>query len=57
MTNGGVERSIRPTYVKVMDKLYLFCMVLCVISIVCMTVLIFFGVITRYFFEVGARFA
>ncbi len=40
-----------------MDKLYLLCMVLCVVSIVCMTVLIFLGVISRYFFEVGARFA
>jgi TRAP-type C4-dicarboxylate transport system permease small subunit len=40
-----------------MDKLYLLCMVVCVVSIVCMTGLIFFGVISRYFFEVGARFA
>ena len=46
-----------PTYVKVMEKLYLLCMVLCVIAIVCMTLLIFTGVISRYFFQVGARFA
>ncbi len=57
MTNGGAERRIMPAYVKVMGKLYLLCMVLCVISIVCMTVLIFVGVISRYVFEVGARFA
>ncbi len=57
MTIGGVEQRTRPTYVGVMDKLYLFCMVVCVVSIVCMTVLIFIGVISRYFFEVGARFA
>lgn len=48
---------MRPLYVRVMDKLHLLCMVVCVISIVCMTVLIFSGVVTRYFFEVGARFA
>ena len=57
MTDGGPERRTRPAYVRVMDKLYLLCMVLCVISIVCMTVLIFTGVISRYVFEVGARFA
>ncbi len=48
---------MRPAYVRVMDKLYLVCMVVCVISIVCMTVLIFSGVVSRYVFEVGARFA
>ena len=48
---------MRPAYVRVMDKLYFLCMAVCVISIVCMTVLIFTGVISRYFFETGARFA
>ena len=57
MTNGAAVRRMRPAYVRVMDKLYLLCMVVCVVSIVCMTTLIFFGVISRYFFEVGARFA
>jgi TRAP-type C4-dicarboxylate transport system permease small subunit len=57
MTIAGPEQRVRPAYVRVMDKLYLLCMVVCVVSIVCMTVLIFFGVISRYFFEVGARFA
>jgi TRAP-type C4-dicarboxylate transport system permease small subunit len=57
MTNGEPEQAMRPGYVRAMDKLYLLCMVICVISIVCMTVLIFSGVVTRYFFAVGARFA
>ncbi len=57
MTNGGAERRRRPAYVRGMDKLYLLCMVVCVIAIVCMTVLIFTGVVTRYFFAFGARFA
>ncbi len=57
MTNGVPEQRVRPAYVRVMDKLYLLCMVVCVISIVCMTVLIFTGVVSRYVFEVGARFA
>jgi TRAP-type C4-dicarboxylate transport system permease small subunit len=57
MTKAGPEQRVRPAYVRVMDKLYLLCMVVCVVSIVCMTVLIFFGVISRYFFAVGARFA
>ncbi len=57
MTNAGPARRTRPAYVRIMDKLYLLCMVVCVISIVCMTVLIFTGVVSRYVFEVGARFA
>ncbi len=48
---------MRPAYVRVMDKLHLLCLVVCVVSIVCMTVLIFTGVVSRYVFEVGARFA
>ena len=48
---------MRPVYVRVMDKLYLLCMTVCIFSIVCMTVLIFTGVISRYVFAVGARFA
>ena len=57
MTDGGAEQRMRPAYVRAMDKLYLLCMVVCITSIVCMTVLIFTGVVTRYFFSVGARFA
>ncbi len=57
MTDAGPDQRARPAYVRVMDKLYFLCMVVCIISIVCMTVLIFTGVISRYFFEVGARFA
>lgn len=44
-------------YVGLMDRLYLLCIVVCVISVVCMTVLIFSGVVMRYIFEMGARFA
>jgi len=57
MTDGGPEQRKRPAYVRVMDKLYFLCMAVCVFSIVCMTVLIFTGVISRYVFAVGARFA
>jgi TRAP-type C4-dicarboxylate transport system permease small subunit len=48
---------MRPLYVRLMDKLYLLCVVICVISVVCMTVLIFAGVVMRYIFLVGAHFA
>ena len=41
---------MRPAYVRVMYKLYLLCMAVCVISIVCMTVLIFTGVVSRSVF-------
>lgn len=48
---------MRPLYVRAMDKLYVACIVAGVVSIVCMTALIFTGVVMRYFFEMGARFA
>ncbi len=48
---------MRPLYVRVMDALYLLCMVIAIVSIVCMTVLIFVGVIMRYIFYMGAAFA
>ena len=44
-------------YLAVMDKLYLLCIAVCIISVVCMTGLIFTGVVMRYIFEMGARFA
>lgn len=49
--------ELRSTYVRVMDKLYAACIVVCVVSIVCMTTLIFTGVVMRYLFSMGARFA
>ena len=64
MINTGIEASnrdsggpARPLYVKGMDRLFQICMVICVLSIVCMTVLIFSGVVMRYFFSIGARYA
>jgi len=48
---------MRPVYVRLMDKLYLLCVAICVVSVVCMTVLIFIGVIMRYIFLIGAHFA
>jgi len=53
----GIAAGSSPAYVRVMDKVALLCMVICVISIVCMTGLIFTGVVMRYFFEMGARYA
>jgi TRAP-type transport system small permease protein len=47
----------RPLYVRVLDKLYLLCIAIAVISVVAMTVLIFVGVIMRYIFYMGAAFA
>lgn len=44
-------------YVRLMGWLYAACITIGVISIVCMTGLIFAGVVMRYVFEVGARFA
>jgi TRAP-type C4-dicarboxylate transport system permease small subunit len=44
-------------YVRAMDWLYTACITIGVVSIVCMTGLIFAGVVMRYVFEVGARFA
>ena len=48
---------MRPRYVAVMDKLYVLCIAICAVSVVSMTVLIFTGVVMRYVFLVGARFA
>lgn len=44
-------------YVRAMDWLYTACIAIGVVSIVCMTGLIFAGVVMRYIFQVGARFA
>jgi len=48
---------MRSPYVRVMDKLYLLCIAIAVISVVAMTCLIFVGVIMRYVFYMGAAFA
>ena len=44
-------------YVRLMDRLYLLCIGICVVSIVVMTCLIFAGVVMRVGFAMGARFA
>ena len=44
-------------YARAMDWLYTACIAIGVVSIVCMTGLIFAGVVMRCIFEVGARFA
>jgi TRAP-type C4-dicarboxylate transport system permease small subunit len=44
-------------YVRLMDRLYTLCVFWCGLAIVCMTTLIFIGVVMRYGFSVGARFA
>jgi TRAP-type C4-dicarboxylate transport system permease small subunit len=44
-------------YVRLMDRLYTLCVFWCGLSIVCMTALIVTGVVMRYGFSVGARFA
>ncbi len=48
---------MRPLYVRLMDKLYLACVVVGVVSVVSMVTLIFTGVVMRYGFLMGARFA
>ena len=48
---------MRSPYVRAMDKLYLLCITIAVISVVAMTCLIFVGVIMRYIFSKGASFA
>lgn len=48
---------MRAIYVSAMDKLYLLCVTIGVVSVVCMTGLIFTGVVMRYIFHVGAQFA
>ena len=50
-------QAMRKSYVAVMDKLYFVCVSIGVISVVCMTGLIFTGVVMRYVFGVGAQFA
>ena len=51
------EAGAPNAYVRAMAWLYAACIVVGAVSIVCMTGLIFTGVIMRYVFEVGARFA
>jgi TRAP-type transport system small permease protein len=48
---------MRPIYVRVMDVLYVLCLVIPIVSMVSMTILIFVGVIMRYIFYMGAAFA
>lgn len=48
---------MRAQITRAMDWLQWLCFVWCSIAIVCMTVLIFTGVVMRYGFSVGARFA
>lgn len=48
---------MREPYVRVMQMLHWACIVWCGAAIACMTVLIFTGVVMRYGFAVGARFA
>lgn len=48
---------MRAIYVPAMDKLYVLCLVICAVSIVAMTGMVFAGVIMRYIFHFGARFA
>ena len=48
---------MRSAYTQAMEYLYRFCVVICVVSVVVMTCLIFTGVIMRNGFTMGARFA
>ncbi|MEJ8572634.1 TRAP transporter small permease [Microbaculum marinum] len=48
---------MRPIYVRLMDRLYWLCIGIGIVSVVCMTLLIFAGVIMRYIFLIGANFA
>lgn len=48
---------MRPRYVRIMDWLYWLCVIIGSVSIVCMTGLIFVGVVMRYVFLKGASFA
>lgn len=61
---GGTESETRASrtgapnlYVRAMDRLYWLCIAISVVSIVAMTALIFTGVVMRYVFLMGARFA
>jgi TRAP-type C4-dicarboxylate transport system permease small subunit len=56
--SGPPSRTGAPhPYVRAMGWLYAACILVGAVSIVCMTALIFTGVVMRYVFEVGARFA
>jgi TRAP-type C4-dicarboxylate transport system permease small subunit len=46
-----------PRIIRAMDWLQRLCIVWCSIAIICMTILIFTGVVMRYGFSTGARFA
>lgn len=48
---------MRASYIRVMDRLQWLCVAWCSLAIVAMTVMIFTGVVMRYVFETGARFA
>ena len=48
---------MRASYIRLMDLLHRLCIAWCSISVVAMTVLIFTGVVMRYGFSTGARFA
>jgi TRAP-type C4-dicarboxylate transport system permease small subunit len=48
---------MRPRYLRIMDGLYWLCVAIGIVSIVCMTGLIFVGVVMRYVFLEGASFA
>lgn len=49
--------AIRLRYAFAMQQLYWACIIVGVVSVICMTCLIFSGVIMRYVFDMGARFA
>jgi TRAP-type C4-dicarboxylate transport system permease small subunit len=48
---------MRAAYVRVMDKLYYFCVAIAVVSVLMMTILISVGVFTRYVLEMGAFYS
>jgi TRAP-type C4-dicarboxylate transport system permease small subunit len=48
---------MRSSYIRTMDWLQWLCVAWCSLAIVLMTILIFTGVVMRYGFETGARFA
>jgi len=48
---------MRDQYVAAMDKLYMACVFICCASVVVMTVLISFGVISRYVLHIGAFYS
>ena len=48
---------MRASYIRLMDRLQWLCVAWCSVAIVVMTIMIFTGVVMRYVFETGARFA